>query len=175
MSDTSVEQKAARIRLLVLDVDGVLTDGSIYYGNDGEELKAFSIRDGLGVKLLQRCQLKVAIITGRDSHIVSRRAKELGISEVVQGREDKREALLELCEKLGIAVENCAYMGDDLPDLGAINIAGLGLTVANAAGAVRMAADWSSKLNGGQGAVRDACEFILAARGELSDLETEYT
>lgn len=175
MSDTSVEQKAARIRLLVLDVDGVLTDGSIYYGNDGEELKAFSIRDGLGIKLLQRCQLKVAIITGRDSHIVSRRAKELGISEVVQGREDKREALLELCEKLGIAVENCAYMGDDLPDLGAINMAGLGLTVANAASAVRMAADWSSTLNGGQGAVRDACEFILAARGELSDLETEYS
>lgn len=165
---------AARLRLLALDVDGVLTDGSITYGNDGEELKAFNIRDGLGIKLLQRAGIEVAIITGRESAIVARRARELGIETVVQGREDKREALLELCAQKGLTLEACAYMGDDLPDLGAIRAAALGLTVIDAPNIVAENADWQSSVPGGRGAVREACEAILFARGELAALEDSY-
>lgn len=172
---TTAVEKAQAISLLALDVDGVLTDGSIYYGNAGEELKAFNIRDGLGIKLLQRAGIKVAIITGRQSEIVLRRARELGIADVVQGRDDKREALLELCQSQGLTPAECAYMGDDLPDLGAVTLAGLGMTVADAAAAVGAAADWQSNLPGGGGAVREACEFILAARGELERLEAEFS
>ncbi len=165
---------ASRLRLLVLDVDGVLTDGRIVYGNDGEELKAFSIKDGLGIKLAQRAGLQVAIITGRNSQIVARRAAELGITLVVQGREDKLVALRELCDSLGITITECAYMGDDLPDLAAIRAAGLGLTVSDAVAAVLDAADWVSALPGGTGAVREACEMILAARGDLQRLLADY-
>jgi len=171
---SQVSGRAATIRLLALDVDGVLTDGRIYYGNDGEELKAFNIKDGLGIKLLQQSGVKVAIITGRQSHIVARRAEELGIEDVVQGRDDKRQALLELSQRLGIDIEECAYMGDDLPDLGAVSAAGLGMTVADASQAVRKAADWVSAAAGGGGAVREACEFILSARGEWDALEAGF-
>ncbi len=167
-------KQAAAIRVLVLDVDGVLTDGRIYYGNAGEELKAFNIKDGLGVKLLQRAGIEVAIITGRSSAIVQRRATELGIERVIQGREDKLAALTELCNDLDVALEHCAYMGDDLPDLAAIAAAGLGLTVADACPAVAAAADWQSANAGGCGAVREACETLLQARGQWSDLESSY-
>ncbi len=131
---------AANIKFLVLDVDGVLSDGRVYYGNEGEELKAFDIKDGLGIKLLQASGVSVAIITGRQSNIVARRARELGISDVIQGREDKAEALQQLCLQHGITPDECAYMGDDLPDLGAIMCAGLGMTVADGNEAVREAA-----------------------------------
>ena len=167
-------ERAAAIRLFALDVDGVLTDGRIIYGNDGEELKAFNIRDGLGIKLLQRAGIEVAIITGRSSTIVDRRARELGISHVVQGREDKRVALEELCVQCDVGLAECAYMGDDLPDLGAVRAAGLGLTVADGAGALRDAADWCSELPGGAGAVREACEALLRARQQWTALEDEY-
>jgi len=153
--------------MLVLDVDGVLSDGRLYYGNAGEELKAFNIKDGLGIKLLQRSGVAVAIITGRNSDIVHRRAAELGITDIIQGREDKLTALTELCERNNLAPADCAYMGDDLPDLAAISAAGLGMTVANGAAAVLEAADWCSQARGGDGAVREACEFILAAQGNL--------
>ncbi len=171
---SSTENRAAVVRLLALDVDGVLTDGLIYYGNCGEELKTFNIKDGLGIKMLQKAGVKVAIITGRQSQIVARRAQELGIEDVIQGRDDKRQALLELCQHHGIGIEECAYMGDDLPDLGAITAAGLGMTVADASDAVRDAAQWRSRFNGGCGAVREACEFILSARGEWSEMAAEF-
>ncbi len=165
---TPTENRAAIVRLLALDVDGVLTDGLIYYSSSGDELKAFNIKDGLGIKLIQKVGVRVAIITGRQSEIVARRARELGIEDVVQGREDKRQALLEVCQRHNISMEECAYMGDDLPDLGAIIAAGLGMTVADAGSTVREAADWCSRYNGGCGAVREACEFILSAKGEWS-------
>lgn len=171
---SSIENRAATTRLLALDVDGVLTDGRIYYGNNGDELKAFNIKDGLGIKLLRDSGVKVAIITGRQSEIVARRARELGIEDVVQGRDDKHQALLELCQRHTLTIEECAYMGDDLPDLSAIVAAGLGMTVADAGAAVREAADWISHANGGYGAVREACEFILSARGEWSALESSF-
>ena len=172
---STVENRAAQARLLALDVDGVLTDGRIYYGDSGDELKAFNIKDGLGIKLLRDSGVKVAIITGRESEIVARRARELGIEDVVQGREDKRQALAELCQRHKLSIEECAYMGDDLPDLSAIAAAGLGMTVADGSATVREAADWVSNANGGCGAVREACEFILSARGEWSELESDFT
>lgn len=169
------EQRAAAIRMLVLDVDGVLTDGRIYYGNAGEELKTFNIKDGLGIKLLQSVGIRVAIITGRQSEIVARRARELGIVDLIQGREDKRQALQELCQKLGVEPSECAYMGDDLPDLGAIKDCGLGMTVADASETVARAALWQSNKPGGAGAVREACEFILNARGDWMQVEAEFS
>jgi 3-deoxy-D-manno-octulosonate 8-phosphate phosphatase (KDO 8-P phosphatase) len=171
---TYAQDKARPIKLLVLDVDGVLTDGKIYYGNNGEEFKAFNIKDGLGIKLLQRAGVSVAIVTGRQSAIVTRRAMELGISDVIQGREDKLVALEELCSQLGLTLGECAYMGDDLPDLSAINSVGLGLSVADGAGPVRAAAQWCSTRRGGDGAVREACEFILQAKEQLTELESKY-
>lgn len=171
---TELEQKAAAVRLLALDVDGVMTDGRIYYGNSGEELKAFNIKDGLGIKLLQRAGLQVAIITGRQSQIVDRRARELGIASVIQGREDKKLALQELCRQQQLSLADCAYMGDDLPDLSAIAAAGLGMTVADASPGVRAVADWCSTRDGGCGAVREACEFILRARGAWQELEQGF-
>ena len=168
-------QKARQLQLLALDVDGILTDGCIYYGNNGEELKTFNIKDGLGIKLLQRAGIDVAIITGRRSEIVARRAAELGIADVIQGREDKLTALSALCRDRKLSMEQCAYMGDDLPDMAAIISAGLGLTVRDAAEIVQRNADWISSAPGGRGAVREACEAILDARDQLAPLLAEFS
>ena len=149
------------LQLLALDVDGVLSDGRLYYTDQGEEFKSFNIRDGLGIKLLQRAGITVAIITGRASAMVAKRAAELGIAHVIQGREDKLEALQDLCQNLQIDLSNVAYMGDDLPDRKAIMAVGLGATVADAASDVAAIADWQSKLPGGQGAVRELAETWL--------------
>jgi 3-deoxy-D-manno-octulosonate 8-phosphate phosphatase (KDO 8-P phosphatase) len=149
------------LQLLALDVDGVLSDGRLYYTDQGEEFKSFNIRDGLGIKLLQRAGITVAIITGRSSAMVAKRAAELGITHVVQGREDKLDALQDLCRNLQIDLSNVAYMGDDLPDRKAIMAVGLGATVADAASDVAAIADWQSKLPGGQGAVRELAEAWL--------------
>ena len=134
---SEVTSKAKAIRLLALDVDGVLTDGRIYYGNNGEELKSFSIKDGLGIKLLQRDGVEVVLITGRSSAIVARRASELGIEDVIQGREDKLTALQEVCAARKLEPGQCAYMGDDLPDLAAVCAAGIGMAPADATAALR--------------------------------------
>lgn len=174
MNTHNALEKARNIQFFVMDVDGVLTDGSLYFGNHGEELKAFSVRDGLGIKWLQDAGICTAIITGRTSQIVLNRANNLGINHVVQGREDKRIALLEVCQKLGFELENTAYIGDDIQDLGAILSAGLGCTVANGDALVKQHADWESKLTGGSGAVRQLAEFILDAQGKLEDIQRNY-
>ena len=127
------EQRAQNIRLLLLDVDGVLTDGRIYYTEKGDEIKAFHIQDGLGIKLLQYNGIEVGIITGRSSTLLERRATELGIELLVQGREDKTRALEEVLHSRPYPLDAVAFMGDDLPDLGPIRRVGLGLTVANCA------------------------------------------
>ncbi len=167
---------AARgIRLVVLDVDGVLTDGKLFYGADGGEYKAFHVRDGLGVKLLQRAGMQVAIITGRNSPSVTRRAEELGIDYLLQGREDKLEALRELLathfSAWGEDLAAVAYMGDDLPDLAAICAVGLGMTVADACPAVLDKARWRTTRPGGAGAAREAAEFILRAQQRFDLLQ----
>ena len=161
--------RASRISLLCLDVDGVLTDGRLYYGSGELELKTFHTRDGLGIKMLMSVGIEVAIITARNSEIVSRRAAELGISHCCQGSSDKRARLRALLDSLALPAEQAGFMGDDLPDLVAMREAGLALTVPDAAEAVRASAHWQSCSPGGQGAVREACEMILRARGDLED------
>ncbi len=166
--------KAAKIKLLICDVDGVLSDGKVYFGNDGEELKNFNIKDGLGIKLLQRNGIQVAIITGRQSNIVDHRAKELGISLVFQGRSDKRETFDQLTEQLGLRNDQVAHIGDDLPDLPLMKKSGLGLCVADAYDFVRQNADWVTEHRGGDGAIRDVCDLLLSAQDKLDAVLSGY-
>jgi 3-deoxy-D-manno-octulosonate 8-phosphate phosphatase (KDO 8-P phosphatase) len=168
------QEKASQVALLVLDVDGVLSDGRLHYGNSGEESKAFYTPDGMGIKMLQSQGIQVAIITGRSSDIVMRRARELGITHLVQGRDDKLQALQELLVELDLDLSRVAYMGDDLPDLSAIQSAALGMTVADGDEFVASHADWRSQRPGGRGAVREACEFILQAQDKLSAVRAAY-
>lgn len=174
MNKQGIRDKAAAVRLLVMDVDGVLTDGSLYFGNQGEELKAFNIRDGLGIKWLQQAGINTAIITGRRSQLVQNRADNLGIGHVIQGREDKLVALEELCRQLNIRLDETAYIGDDVQDLTAIHRAGLGCTVANGDPLVKQYADWQSDFGGGRGAVRQLAEFILDAQQQLAGIHQRY-
>jgi len=170
----SLTQRALSIKWLLLDVDGVLTDGKLYFGNQGEELKAFNIQDGLGIKLLQRNGISVGIVTGRTSQLVANRARDLGIQIVVQGREDKLAAIQELISESGLRLNEVAYMGDDLPDLSAIRAVGLSMTVANAVAAVKQDVHWISQHRGGEGAVREACEWILEAQGKWQNVLQHY-
>ena len=171
---SSALKAAQKIKLVLLDVDGVLTDGRLYYGNAGEELKAFDIQDGLGIKLLQNAGIKVGIITGRSSVLVERRAKELGIDHLIQGREDKLTALNELLEKITFDLEEIAFVGDDLPDLAIIRRVGLGITPANGNHLIASQALWQTKKSGGNGAVRDVAELILSAQSKLESVLASY-
>jgi 3-deoxy-D-manno-octulosonate 8-phosphate phosphatase (KDO 8-P phosphatase) len=166
----NAEQRAAAVRLLVLDVDGVLTDGRLYFGADGEALKAFDVRDGHGVKLLREAGIEVAILSARRSPIVERRARELGIAQVIQGAADKGAAFAGLMQALQLTPAQCGYIGDDWPDLPAMAQAGLAATVADAATEVRQVAHWISGAPGGRGAVRELAEFILRAQGRFDGL-----
>lgn len=167
-------QKAAKTRLLALDVDGVLTDGRLYFAEDGQELKTFDTQDGHGIKMLQQSGIICAIITGRNTKLVERRANNLGITHLLQGREDKLVALRELSAELGIAVENMAYVGDDWPDLPAIRAAGLGIAVANAHTELHTHADYVTRLEGGRGAVREVCDLLLKAKGTYATALAPY-
>jgi 3-deoxy-D-manno-octulosonate 8-phosphate phosphatase (KDO 8-P phosphatase) len=162
------------VRLLVLDVDGVLTDGKLYFLADGSEAKAFSTLDGQGIKMLMNSGVNVAIITGRTSTIVERRAANLGIMHLIQGREDKRTALDELLSSLQLSYDQVAYLGDDLPDLAAIRCVALGVAVANANTFVRQHALAVTSLRGGEGAARELCEFIMAAQDTLNAAQNAY-
>lgn len=177
-NDQKLINRAKAIRLLLLDVDGVLTDGRLYYGNNGEELKAFNIQDGLGIKLLQRNGIQVGIITGRSSELVARRASELGIELIVQGREDKLTALQETLNKMDkesrFQMEQIAFLGDDLPDVAVIRRVGLGVAVANARQFVVENAHWQTTMNGGHGAVRELAEMILQTQGKLDSTLSNY-
>jgi 3-deoxy-D-manno-octulosonate 8-phosphate phosphatase (KDO 8-P phosphatase) len=161
----SAEQRAARVRLMVLDVDGVLTDGRLYYGPQGEAMKVFDVRDGHGIKMLIANGVEVALLSARSSEIVSARARELGISRVSQGCSDKAGALATLLGEAARASDDCGYMGDDLPDLPAMRSAGFAVTVADACDAAKSAAHWITLQPGGRGAVRALAEFILVAKG----------
>ena len=171
---STANEKAKKIRLFCMDVDGVLSDGSLYFGNSGDEIKAFCTPDGLGIKLLKDAGITPAIITGRNSMLLSRRADNLGIEHIYQGRDDKLIALKALCSGLDIPLEETAYIGDDLPDLSAIANAGLGMTPANGSEHVKAHSDWVANKIGGQGAVREACEFILASQGKLDAIIASY-
>lgn len=167
-------EKAFKIRLLILDVDGVLTDGKLYFSAEGESLKVFSSLDGHGIKMLQATGVEVAIITGRESKALDLRMANLGIQHYFRGREDKINALDELLESLQLHDEQIAYLGDDLPDLPVIQRVGLGMAVANAYSFVKLHADWCTRNKGGDGAVREACDFIMDSQGTLQGALDQY-
>ena len=177
-SNQKILSRAKSIRLLLLDVDGVLTDGRLYFGNNGEELKAFNIQDGLGIRLLQRSGIEVGIITGRSSALVARRAEELGIKLVIRGREDKLAALEEVLrddkENHNYKMQEIAFLGDDLPDLAVISRVGLGVAVADAHNFVAKHSHWQTSEKGGCGAVRELAELILQAQNTLDSILLDY-
>lgn len=162
------------IELILSDVDGVLTDGSIVFNNEGIESKRFFIRDGLAIKLWRRAGGKFGLITGRSSHIVNVRAAELGIEIVRQGTEQKLSAVKEILSELKLSPERVCYIGDDLPDLAAVRFAGLGVAVADACPEVRDAADYVTHVGGGHGAIRETVELILKAQRRWDDLLQIY-
>jgi 3-deoxy-D-manno-octulosonate 8-phosphate phosphatase (KDO 8-P phosphatase) len=155
---------AARIRLLVLDVDGVLTDGRLWYDTDGRELKSFHVRDGYGIQQLQAAGIGVAVISGRSSGAAAARLAELRVPHVYLGRNDKKTVLDGLLGELGIAAAQVACVGDDTTDLDIMQMCGLGITVADAHPEVLTRAMWITSQGGGRGAVREVCELLLAAR-----------
>jgi 3-deoxy-D-manno-octulosonate 8-phosphate phosphatase (KDO 8-P phosphatase) len=175
LSDISpdVLARAAKIKLLALDVDGTLTDGRLLYGEDGHEWKAFNVQDGHGLKRLMAHGVDVALISARVSHVVALRAEELGIDRVYQGQADKRACLADLLHGANLSAEQVAFAGDDLTDLRAMAAAGFAVAVANAHPWVIERAHWQTRLAGGCGAVRELCDLILLAQGKL-DAEIEY-
>jgi 3-deoxy-D-manno-octulosonate 8-phosphate phosphatase (KDO 8-P phosphatase) len=157
----AVLERARAVRLAIFDVDGVMTDGTLYIGAQGEPFKAFNILDGHGVKMLQSAGVAAAILSGRTSEAVVRRAGELGIVLVVQGSADKMADFERLIARAGVDAAACAFVGDDLPDLAVMRRCGLAIAVANAVEAVKAAAHYVTRASGGQGAVREACELVL--------------
>jgi 3-deoxy-D-manno-octulosonate 8-phosphate phosphatase (KDO 8-P phosphatase) len=153
-----------RVRLLVLDIDGVLTDGRLYYGPRGETLKVFHVRDGFGIKQVDSAGIGVAILSGRKSAMVSSRARELGIRSVIQGAADKLVSLRKLAKARGIPLEHCACVGDDTPDAPILAAAGIGIAVADAHPDALAAAKLVTTRPGGFGAVREVCDWLIAAR-----------
>ena len=171
---TSLEERMKRIRLIIMDVDGVLTDGGIYMGPDGEAMKRFDIKDGLGIALWRRAGGKTAILTGRSSKIVENRAKELHISIVRQGCTDKRTAYEDLKKEMNFSDEEIAYIGDDLIDLPVMRRAGLPVAVADAAPEAKEAALLVTEHAGGHGAIRETAELLLRVQGLFEDAAAQY-
>ncbi len=166
--------RAAQIKLLIFDVDGVLTDGRLIFGDDGQEYKAFHSRDGHGMKMLQNSGVAVGIITGRTSKVVEHRMANLGIKHVYQGKLEKLPAFEELIAKLGFDSEQVAYMGDDVVDLPIMLRVGLAVATNDAHALVSAHAHWQAPHNGGQGAARDLCELIMEAQGTLDAAMQHY-
>lgn len=166
--------KAKKIKLLILDVDGVLTDGKLFFDNQGNEYKSFHAQDGHGIKLLRQTGVEVAVISGRKSNSVALRMKALGIEHVYQGCEDKRTAFVGIIESLAITAEQAAHVGDDLLDLPIMARVGLSIAVHDANFAVKQRADWCTSRLGGQGAVREVCDLIMQAQGHLDEVINSY-
>ncbi|MFP6834922.1 MAG: HAD-IIIA family hydrolase [Pseudomonadales bacterium] len=160
-----VLSRAAGIDMVVFDIDGVLTDGRLYYTDDGREMKSFHVHDGSAIKLLRSHAVEVAIITGRSSPIVARRAEELGIAHVYQDSEDKTLALRKLVSATGVDAMRIAYVGDDLPDLDVFNNVGMAIGVADGHPATLAVAHYVTSASGGQGVARELCQLILSAKG----------
>ncbi len=170
----AVIEKARKVRLLALDVDGVLTDGRLYFDQAGQEMKAFSTRDGMGIKAMQRSDIPVALITGRQSPMVSQRAAELGIELVFQGSDHKWKSMQALLAATGLEADQICYAGDDWMDVAVLSRVGFSVAVADADPWVRQQADWVTAESGGRGAVRALCNLILAAQGKIEPLLREY-
>ena len=170
----NVLQKAAQIKLVIFDVDGVLTDGSLFIGDDGQEYKAFNSKDGLGMKLLQQSGVPIAIITARQSNVVKIRMESLGIKYLYQGQAHKLPAFEELLERLTIKASEVAYVGDDLIDLPIMTRCGLSIAVADADSLAIENAHWVTQRRGGRGAAREVCELIMAGKGTLKQAQRQF-
>jgi len=166
--------RAARVRLMVFDVDGILTDGSLHYGLEGESLKTFNVHDGLGIKLLRQSGVATAIITARSSPILARRAADLAIDHVQQGAHDKKSAFEQLLAKTGVAAEATGFIGDDWIDLPVLSRAGFSASVASAHPEVRARVHYVTQAAGGAGAARELCDFILRAQGNYEAALAPY-
>lgn len=170
----AIIDKAKKIKLAIFDIDGVLTDGTLFYSDTDMGLKAFHAHDGLGLQLLKRSGIMVGIITSHQSAMVTKRMEALEIEHVYQGQREKIPAYEDLITKLNVSDEQVAYTGDDLPDLPLIQRAGLGIAVANARDFVKQYADWHTTRPGGQGAVREICELIMTSQNTLDDIHAEF-
>lgn len=165
MSTTAWPQKIRDIRLLLLDVDGVLTDGRIIYSDERSETKAFNVKDGMGLKMVMKAGIEVGLVTGRKSSALTRRCRDLGLNRIYDGVRQKAPLLEKIVADTGIDPERTAFVGDDLPDLPLMKKVGLSIAVADAHEAVRECADWVTKATGGHGAVREVCDAMLKAQG----------
>ena len=170
----SVSDIAKQIRLLILDIDGVMTDGGLQFDNQGEEYKTFNSLDGHGIRMLLECGIGIAVITGRNSGIVSHRMSELGVTHIYQGYRDKLLAYEKLLQDTGLESEQTAYVGDDLPDLPVMCRVGLAIAVQNAHLFVKQHCDWVTTARGGNGAVREVTDFILQAQSLLAARQDSY-
>jgi 3-deoxy-D-manno-octulosonate 8-phosphate phosphatase (KDO 8-P phosphatase) len=166
--------KARQIQLVILDVDGVMTDGGLQFDSQGREYKTFNSLDGQGMRMLLECGIQIAIITGRKSKLVNHRMNDLGVKLVFQGYRDKAPAFNELLNKTGLDRSQIAYLGDDLPDLTVMAQVGMGIAVQNAHAFVKQQADWITNTSGGKGAVREVTDYILEAQGLLDDKQASY-
>ena len=171
----TMREKLAKIRLLLLDVDGILTDGRIYFADNGMESKAFYARDGHGIKLLLRSGIRVGLLTGRSSHLVELRARDLGIDLVFQGAKEKLPVFRQILQDLHLRAEEVAYMGDDVVDLPVLMHAGVAATVADCSEEIRPVVDFVSRYRGGLGAVREFCELLLKSTGRWEEIMADYT
>jgi 3-deoxy-D-manno-octulosonate 8-phosphate phosphatase (KDO 8-P phosphatase) len=167
-------QRAARVKVMIFDVDGVLTDGSLTYGPDGEATKTFYVLDGLGIQLLQKTGVQTAIISARSSPIVVRRAADLGITHVHQGQHDKRLAFAKLLADTGFTAEECGYIGDDVIDLPLFTRVGFAVTVPSGHPEVQHRAHYVTKNPGGRGAVREVCDMVMRAQGTYEQALAPY-
>ncbi len=170
----SADERASRVKLMIFDVDGVLTDGGLRYGPDGELFKTFNVLDGHGIKLLQQSGVKTAIISARNSPVVARRAADLGIAVLRQGVHDKLAAFSQLLSDLNLAATDCGFMGDDVIDLPVMTRVAFAASVPNAHPEVRSRAHYVSEARGGQGAAREVCDFILRAQGNYEAALAPY-
>jgi 3-deoxy-D-manno-octulosonate 8-phosphate phosphatase (KDO 8-P phosphatase) len=168
------KEKLKGIKLLILDVDGVMTDGRIIMDNDGRETKNFDVRDGHGLKILQRYGIKVAILTGRQSKVVEHRSKDLDIKDVYQKVFNKKDVFEKIIRKHKISADEAAFIGDDIIDIPVLNRVGFSVAVADAADVVKKSVDYVARNSGGRGAVREICEMILKAQGKWPEIAAKY-
>lgn len=171
---TSAVDKAQAVRLLIVDIDGVLTDGGLHFDNRGEEYKTFNSLDGQGIRMLLDNGIEVAVITGRESAIVTHRMGDLGVTHIYQGYRDKRPAFQQLLKNTGLQPGQIAYVGDDLPDLVVMRQVGFAIAVDNAHAFVKQHSDWVTSRRGGRGAIREVTDFILQAQSLLEGIQASY-